>query len=239
MRRLLWVLACIGVGSSAFATVLGPGDILFNPALNGTGVPGSSGPFYTLGLPAWLAPANLAVSMSSPIAGIPGFSQFRGTVDSFGYYLNGSDTSSGVGVAYRILLTPNSAPNLVRASLGGINWFTPVISDAGSDESGVTSVTGGAQVWSDGDPYFIERDAFTGAPQWLFRLGANGTEIDPNQSSALVWFESAATVFAEVPIALLDGGAAGAARVITIPEPAAGLSLLMAWSAWSLARRRA
>lgn len=227
MKRMLVTCAAAALSTTAFAA-LPIGGLEFNPNLSGSGLPGTAGPFFVLGAPSWLAPGNLAASLSSPIAGIPGFAQFHGTVDSAAYFLNGMDATGGLGVAYRITLANNSAPNLVRASLSQSEWIDVAVALAGSDSSGSSSLAPSVVTWSNGDPYFIERDGVTGAPQWAFRVGANGTDLDAGEFSALVWFETDAQVPNEASIALLDGGAAGAARVIGIPEPTtlAGLGLI-------------
>lgn len=227
MKRILATFAAAALSAAASAA-LPIGGLEFNPNLNGSGLPGTGGPFFTLGAPSWLAPGNLYSSLSSTIEGIPGFAQFEGTVDSAAYYLNGMDTSGGLGVVYRINLANNSASNLVRAALKQAEWALIDVALAGSDSSGNSSSLSGPVTWTNGDPYFIERDAFSGAPQWAFRIGVNGTDLDAGETSALVWFETDATEKMEGSIALLDGGAAGAARVIGIPEPTtlAGLGLL-------------
>lgn len=225
MRKVLALLAVAALATPVFAGILNAGELFYNPALNGTGAVGTSGPFYTSGTPAWLTPANLDMSLSSPIQGIPGFAQFEGTVESFCYNI----PAGGMGIAYRINLAANSAPRLVRASVAAANWGGITVSDAGSDGTGSSTPAANSPNWSDGDPYFIERDAVTAAPQWVFRLGTNGTVIDPNGRSALVWFETDGVTCVETSISLLDGGAAGAARVLTVgvPSPAAaGLGLL-------------
>jgi hypothetical protein len=225
MRKIFAILAVAALSTSAFAGVLNAGELFYNPALAGTGAVGQNGPYYTSGTPAWMTPANLHDSLSSPIQGIPGFAQFEGTVESYCYNIPGG----GLGIAYRINLAANSAPRLVRASVAASNWDTIQVSDAGADGSGASTPAANNPTWNDGDPYFIERDAVTAAPQWVFRLGTNGTVIDPNGSSALVWFETNGEYCVETSISLLDGGAAGAARVLTvgIPSPAAaGLGML-------------
>ncbi len=222
MRKILGFVTALALAVPSFAA-LAPGGIEYNPDLAGSGEVGSTGPFYTSGLPAWLVPGGLAASMTGSIAGIPGFSDFSGGVDSYVYFVNGVDASGGLGFAYQINLDSSSAPNLVRASLAAAGWGTVAVTDNGSDNSG-SSTAKGTTSWTDGDPYFMERDAVGGNPQWQFRLGVNGTTINPGESSALVWFETDATFWTISSISLLDGGAAGAARVLTvgIPSPAAG-----------------
>jgi hypothetical protein len=238
-KALISFAAVAALAIPAFAG-LQMGDVLYNPDLTGTGEIGDGGPYYTSGLPSWLNDNSLKSSLVSPIQGIPGFSQFEGTVESAVHFINGVDASGGLGFSYRINLAGNSAPNLVRASLAAQGWLGVNIFDAGADNSGNTSAATGNTTWTDGDPYFIERDAIAGNPQWTFRLGQDGTTINPNQSSALVWLETDAEIWRESSISLLDGGAAGAARVLTvaIPSPAAaGLGLFGVALAGAFRRR--
>lgn len=226
---------CISIVALAFAVPalagLNPGDQWYNPDLAGTGEIGDGGPYYTAGAPAWLNAGSLAASLSSPIAAVPGFPAFTGTVNSGVYYVNGSDNSGGLGFAYQINLAGNSANRLVRASLSSALWQFASIIDAGSDQSGNSTAATGNTVWSDGDPYFIEREATLGLPAWNFRFGNDGTRLDAGQSSAWVWFETDTMFISNGgTISLLDGGTTGAARVLTvgaIPSPtAASLSLI-------------
>lgn len=231
MRKFLATAGALALASGAMA--LDVGESVYNPDITGSGLPGDGGPYYNDVLPAWLVPGNIAASLTSPISGIPGFMQFSGTVDSAAYFLNGVDESGGIGISYRINLDGNSASNLVRGSIKSDNWLNTIVDDAGSDGSGSSSAATGSVVWSDGDPYFIERDPITGSPQWTFRIGPNGTTLNAGDTSALVWFATQDVGFKEASIGLIDGGAAGAARIITIPEPAtisllglAGLALI-------------
>lgn len=225
MRKfVLSALAVAAFAAPSFAA-LAPGQVLYNPQLNGTGEIGAGGPFYTSGAPAWLGGPLLA-SLVAPIAGIPGFLQFQGTVTS-----RVAQVSPGVlGFAYQIQLNAQSAPNLVRAALNPIGWNGVNILDTGADGSGVSTNASGNTVWNDGDPYFIERAATPEEnPQWQFRLGSDGTQINKSNRSAWVWFEVQAQSWDDSTISLLDGGAAGASRVLTIviPSPAAaGLGML-------------
>lgn len=223
MKKAMIAFAAVAALALPASAGLQMGDVLYNPVLDGTGEIGDGGPYYTAGLPGWLNANGLKNSLVSPIQGIPGFSQFEGTVESAVYYVNGVNADDGLGFTYRINLAGNSAPNLVRASLAAQGWANVSIFDAGSDGSGNSTAATGNTVWSNGDPYFIERDAIAGNPQWTFRLGTDGTTLNPNQSSALVWLETDAEVWRESSISLLDGGAAGAARILTvvIPSPAA------------------
>lgn len=240
-RSLLVGLMVAGISSSAALANLPLGGQWYNPALAGTGEVGDGGPYYTAGLPAWVNPGGLATALVSPIMGIPGFAAFTGTVESAVYYLNGVDSSAGIGFTYRINLAANSAPRLVRGSLGSPVWAGITIADAGADGTGNTAPGKGNTTWTNGDPYFIEREATTGAPAWVFRLGTDGTTIDAGQSSALVWFETDAQYFNDGgAISLLDGGAAGAAHVLTVgvPSPqAASLGVIGVLMAGMLRRR--
>ncbi|MDX2200147.1 MAG: hypothetical protein SF069_14390 [Phycisphaerae bacterium] len=229
MKRMLSIGMLVGsLSSAAWAGSLPIGGVEFNPFLEGQGITGNTGPFYTEGLPTWLTPGNLLASLSSPIQSISGFLQFRGTVQSFVYNIPFDGKFGGVGFAYRIILNSNSTNNLNRASLGPSFWETANIWDAGSDGSGVSSPVGTSVFWNDGDPFFIERDGFTGAPAWSLRLGTDGTELDAGNRSALVWFATDGVGWTQSDISLLDGGALGAARVLAIPEPATISLMLLA-----------
>jgi hypothetical protein len=235
MRRLICTVALLSA-TTAFAGPLAPGDVAYNPDLAGSTLVGDGGPYYTAGAPAWLNPANIALTQSSPIVGIPGFSEFRGTVESTAYYINGVDASGGIGLSYRIQLAADSAPRLVRAALAEDGWPGVTITDAGSDGSGASASAGGGVVWFDGDPYFIQRDSATSAPEWAYRLGSNGAVLNESQQSALIWFATDATATSQSAIALLDGGAAGAALVLSVPEPAT--LTLVSVALLSILRRR-
>lgn len=240
MRKIYALLAAAALAAPVLAAALNPGDVMYNSDLAGSGKAGDGGPYYTNGLPAWAVPANLHASLSSPIAGIPGFAAFTGTVESWCYNIPGG----GVGLVYRINLAGNSASRLVRASISSVNWGGVGILDAGSDGSGTSSAVGSAVNWTDGDPYLIERSASPDEnPQWSYRFGTNGTELNPGQSSALTWFATDAVNCSQSSISLLDGGAAGAAHILSvapIPTPAAaGLGLLGLSLAGALRRRLA
>ncbi len=229
MRKVLMLVTALALAVPSLAG-LGAGDILYNPDLDFSGLTGTDGPFYTDGLPSWAMPGGLVSSLTADISGVPGFDAYTGTVESYVYYVNGVDATGGLGFAYRINLAADSAGGLVRASLASANWAPVDISDAGSDNSGSSTFSDEATLaWDDGDPYFIERDAVGGNPQWQFRLGIDGTSLDPEGFSALVWFQTDATFFTTSSVSLLNGGAAGAARVLAVgvPTPAAvGLGML-------------
>lgn len=219
MHKLIITLLAAALATPSFAA-LAPGMMLYNPELAGTGEVGSGGPFYNHLPQGWINPGNLLGSLSSPIVGVPGFAQFSGTVDSAVY-----QAAPGLlGFTYCIRLDGNSAANLVRASLAALGWTGVVVVDAGSDQSGNSTPGTGNTTWSDGAPYFIERAASPDEnPQWTFRLGTDGTTINANQHSAMVWFTVETEFWQRSTISLLDGGATGAARVLTIgiPSPAA------------------
>lgn len=221
MRRFISAILIASASSVALAN-LNNGDIVYNPAL---AVP--PGPTYTVGTPAWLNAGGLLASLSGAIS-----NDFTGVVDSYVYALNGVDGSGGLGFVYRISLAAGSNSGLVRGSLAPTGWAPVTIADAGSNESGASTQVGGSG-WTDGDPYFIERDFTTSAPAWQFRVGALGTRLDAGNSSALVWFETDATVWQRSEIDLLDSGLSGESPVLApIPAPAAiglgafGLALL-------------
>lgn len=241
MKKWFWSMAAVAaLAASASAAPLMMGAVQYNPDLAGTGEIGDGGPYYTSGLPSWVDDDGLKDSLVSPIQGIPGFSQFEGTVESWVYYVNGLDASGGLGLVYRINLSGNSAPNLVRASLAAAGWGNVAVNDAGSDGSGSSTAATGNTTWTDGDPYFIERDAIGGNPQWTFRLGTDGTTLNSGESSALVWFETDSEICRVSTISLLDGGAAGAAQVLTVavPSPEAGMLGLLGVTLVGALRRR-
>ena len=219
MRKLMMLLVVASAIPAFSAAPLSPGGVLYNPQLSGTGEIGSSGPFYSNSLPSWVNAGNLMHSLTSNIVGIPGFAAFQGTVQSWCYRLANGNT----GLVYRINLNANSAPRLVRASVGSSGFAGVGVLDAGSDGSGTSTAGAGNTNWTDGDPYFIERDALGLSPQWVYRIGTDGTVLNPSNQSALVFFETDAPGCTEGAISLLDGGAAGAARILTvgIPSPEA------------------
>ena len=236
MRKWLATAAAI-ISVAAFSATASAGfeigDLLYNPDLMGSGQVGTNGPFYVAGSPAWLNDANLVASMSSNIQSIPGFGQFRGTVDSFAYELDGG----GLGLAYRIVLNANSAPRLVRASIGPEGWDVAQIIAAGADGSGLSANAGNVLNWNDGDPYFIARDAVDASPYWQFRFANVGTVINNGQRSALIWFETRANTLGEDTITLQDGGVVGGARILSVPEPASMMLLASGFGIAVLRRR--
>lgn len=217
MQRSLSVICLVAALAAPAQAGLAAGDSIFNPQLNGTGQIGSTGPFYTSGVPIWLNNGNLIASLSSPINGIPGFPQFQGFVDSYLYAVSPSQ----LGLAYQIRLSASSADRLVRAAISPDGWSVVNVINAGADELGASTATTGAVNWSDGDPHFIGREFVTAAPFWQFRFGNIGTVLNRGQQSALIWFETNALQgqVLEGSITLQDGGAVGGARVLTIPEP--------------------
>ncbi len=214
----------LALTSAAWAGNLNTG-LEYNVDLGGTGAPGDAGPFFSSGLPGWLGAESLATHMTTDIQSIPGFDQFMGQVRSTVYYVNGEDAGNGLGFGYEILLDATNRNDLVRASLNPANWSVVDVLDAGSDGSGDSAAL--APGWSDGDPYFIERDPALGNPQWQYRVGASGASLLNGTKSAIVWFQTDATAWDLGNIAVQDNGAAvGAAGVLTpLPEPAS-LALL-------------
>lgn len=217
------IAACFAVALSAGVALadLNNGDIFYNPD-----VPGPPATLYTVGTPAWLSGGSLATSLAGAIS-----NDFTGVVDSYVYYVNGVDSSGGLGFVYKISLDGSSNSGLVRGSLAPTGWAPTTIFDTGSNESGASTTVGAG--WADGDPYFIERDFFTSAPAWQFRVGGMGTQLNAGNTSALVWFETDATAWQVSEIDLLDSGLSGEAAVLApIPAPAAiglaafGLALL-------------
>lgn len=224
MKRLAICLVSALCVNAALAN-LNNGDIFYNPV-----VPGSPSPLYTVGTPTWLNAGGLATSLAGSIS-----HDFSGVVDSYVYYLNGVDSSGGLGFVYKITLAAGSNSGLVRGSVAPPGWMGTTIFNTGSNESGA-STSVGAGGWSDGDPYFIERDLSTSAPAWQFRLGGRGTQLNAGNMSALVWFETDATAWQHSEIDLLDSGLSGEAAILApVPAPAAiglgtfGLALLGHW----------
>ncbi len=219
-QRLKGWLMAVGLGLlvvpiAAADVALPPGMALTNPD---TGEPSP----YTNVLPGWVsgAPAaTLAGAMTQ---------DFTGTVTSNVYYLNGVDSSGGLGFVYHFdVASVLGGTGLVRASFAKLGWTGVTISDAGSDGSG--SSTGiGTISWSDGDPYFITRkDLPSGdqspALQWSTEF--DGTVIFGGQSSALAFFATDATEWTTSYTGLLDSGATGKADIL-VPIPAPGALLL-------------
>lgn len=234
----------VALGSLAFLAApamadLNPGQVFENP---NEVLPGPL--YYTDGLPAWYVGAPVA-SMLAPITGAGGV-PFTGTPPAAGvlsevYYVNGVDETGGLGFIYQFELdaaSPGTA--MVRASFATAQWYKFTIFDTGSDNSGTSTVrAGGSNTWTDGDPYFIERQ-FTGAPgiQWNGALG--GTQINRGQISAIVWFETDAPKYEISTVSLLDGGATGVAAIFSpyIPSPSAAVLGLIGTAIVGLRRRK-
>ena len=219
-KHVIGVGLALAIALPASAAMLPMGGQHYNPVVSGTGQVGSAGPFYTAGTPAWLVPANLIASLSSPIMGVPGFSAYSGTVDSWIYNAG----LNRLGFAYRINLDAASAGRLVRASESNPFWQNVTVFDAGADGGGTSTPESGLG-WSNGDPFFIERESSLGTPAWDYRHSTCGTTLNPNQSSAIVWFETSARSYMQFgSISLIDGGALGAARILSvIPAPQSAL----------------
>src|SRR5687767_15822131 len=93
--RLKLALAALALGALVLPAQadLNPGDDFQNPEL------ATLPPWYTSGLPAWYggAPADSLLSdIAPPTLGTP----FVGTVLSEVYFVNGVDSSGGLGFAY-------------------------------------------------------------------------------------------------------------------------------------------
>lgn len=241
-----------GTGRYAFALVvlataagvradLNPGDNFQNPDL--VALP----PNYTDGLPGWYGgsqAASLISAIAPPTLGTP----FVGNVRSEVWFVNGVDASGGLGFVYQFTLDPSySADGLESASFSPAQWGLFTISDTGSDNSGTSSAVAppaippaGFTNWSDGDPYTIRRDAGTGAPEIRWTGTAGGTTIEGGQSSALIWFETNATMWTNGIVTLLDGGVGGSAIILTpaIPEPAGATLGLLGLGLMTQIRRR-
>jgi len=217
------------------------GDNLQNPEL------ATEPPFYTDGLPPWVG-GTLAASLDSPIFPPSLGTPFVGTVRSEVWYVNGVDASGGLGFAYRFTLDPSyTADGLESASFAPASWGAFTIFETGSDNSGSSTAVpppaippAGFASWSDGDPYTIKRDPGTGAPEirWTGVLG--GTAIFGGESSALIWFETDATMWTESLVTLLDGGVGGTARILApfVPEPTGAVLGLIGLAVIGLGRRK-
>lgn len=234
--------AAFGLLSAGIAHAdLNLGDNLQNPDL------ATQPPFYTDGLPPWVG-GTLAASLDSlispPTLGTP----FVGIVHSEVWYVNGVDASGGLGFAYRFTLDPSySADGLESASFAPASWAAFTIFETGSDNSGTSTGVpapsippAGFTSWTDGDPYTIKRDPFTGAPEirWTGALG--GTTMEGGQTSALIWFETDATLWTDSIVTLLDGGVGGSARILVpfIPEPTGVVLGMIGLAAVGLGRRK-
>ena len=239
MRTVLVVALVVAAmtGTCTWAAPLAPGTSVDNP-LNPGVVPD-----FTLGLPGYFTPPNLIATLVSPYSGA-----FTGTVTSRVYRDPGDLTLAFE--YYYTNTTPGPVLDIIRSTIGDTSypWLGYLITDAGSDESGTSTVGGGGGVnWTDGDPTFLLRDpAVSGAGltiQW--RALSDGTVLRNTtlDDSALVWFDTNAFAYQTTNVGILDSGGTSnaegyAPRSVStlIPEPTTlsllGLALL------AMARRR-
>jgi hypothetical protein len=240
-RALIWpTIMALALTVGPASADLNPGDTFQNPEL--VTLP----PHYTSGLPAWYvgAPvASLTGEMQPPTLGIP----FTGEVVSEVFFVNGLDASGGLGFAYQFKLRADfTADGMEAASMAPNGWGMFNIFDTGADGSGVSTPVPpggmpppGFENWADGDPYSIQRDALTGAPEirWTGALG--GTELRGGQRSSIIWFETDAPEWTTSVVTLLDGGVGGSALILApIPEPTATVLGFVGLAAVALLKRR-
>jgi len=207
------ILAAVGAAKADLTL----GGQQFNPAL--PGMPD----YYTLGLPSWANGTNDKVldSLNAPMT-----DDFVGTADSYVYALNEVDASGGLGFAYRFNVTSVSGgQGLIRASFAPANWIGAYVSEAGSDESGLsTKIPGSPITWADGDPYVLSRSFLDGHPiiEWASYNLMNGTMIKGGNYSALIWLAVPNVHDWTVSsTGLLDGGARGEVAILAVPAPGA------------------
>jgi hypothetical protein len=206
------VLALAAFASSAIADV--------NPVWNTQ--TGSSFPTFTLGTPSWLtgAAVNQAAHLTAPMTGA-----FAGTVDSWVYFLNGTDSSAGLGFVYKFAVTNYASGNgVVRASFDSDPaWAASSVTSMGSDSSGTSTQRGPVgKGWTNGDPSAIILDATYFSPEIQFNSNGIGTILNkPTNTSALIWFATDATSFKTSFTGLQDTGKVGYADVLIVPAPAA------------------
>jgi len=243
--RLTTVVSLFAVSLAApFARAdLNPGDNFQNPELL------TSPPWYTSGLPAWYdgTPED---SLLAPIAPPSLGFAFIGDVFSQVYFVNGVDSSGGLGFAYTFTLDPAySHDGMESASFSPAQWAGVTIFDTGADGSGSSTAQdtpalppGGFAAWTDGDPYTIRRDGSTEAPElrWTGELG--GTTIEGGQNSSIVWFETDAKAWDRSIVSLLDGGVGGSAYILSpatvIPEPAGTVLVFLGLTTIGFFKRR-
>lgn len=241
--RLKLAIAALAMGAIVLPVQadLNPGDDFQNPDLV------TQPPWYTPGLPAWYggAPADSLLSaIAPPTLGTP----FVGTVLSEVYFVNGVDSSGGLGFAYQFALDQSyTFDALESASYAPTGWAGVTIFDTGADDSGSSTAVpppgippAGFANWTDGDPYTIRRDSSTAAPEirWTGTLG--GTEINGGETSSIIWFETDATFWSRGIVTLLDGGVGGAAHILVpgIPEPTGAVLVLIGLASVGYVRRR-
>jgi hypothetical protein len=223
MRRVLFgvVLVVASAGLTLGAVTPLPQDTtVFDPAVG-------SLPAYQTALPAYFTAPNLVASMTSSYVG-----GFAGEVTSKVY----RDPSTGfLAFEYKWTNEPTGGVrDLIRSTIGDPNtspWLGWDITNCGADGSGSSTAASVIPNWTDGDPYFILRDpTVTGEGLTVqFRDRSQGTVLRSSTSdySALVFFETNATIYAVTDVGVLDSGIVASARGFApaVPEPATLLLL--------------
>jgi len=213
---------------------------------------GLAAPFYTDGLPAHVIPANLVTTHTCDYS-LPG-DDFAGRVTSWAY-ADPADLAAPGSLTFVYHYT-NTTPagagtrDMVRATVGDVSfpWKGWLITDSGSDNSGSSTIGGGAIDWTDGDPNFILRDPTVSGEgitfQW--RAVSDGTVLrNPSDDSALMWLDTNALSWQITNTDIIDSGLSAECTALApaqfiIPEPTTAIvwSLLAALGLGMAARRR-
>jgi len=166
-----------------------------------------------------LAASNLNGAMDAEFTG--------GLVDSWVYYIAGSDASSGLGFVYYYHFPQAYAgPPLQRSTFDPEDWQTAtntLVAQAGWDGSGAsTAVPGGGSGWTDGDPASISTVLGYPGIDWI-EAGV-GTKFLAGDDSSLIYFHCPdARSWRMGSCAVIDGNKVAHAPVLVAPLPGAAL----------------
>jgi hypothetical protein len=218
---LVALFAVFALVTSASAVPLGPGETQTKPGF------GLDLPNYDTMKPGFFVPDNVLDVQIHPFTG-----DFSGNLTTTVY-----ENGPGGPLAFQYVFTNDHDSNeLIRATLGSNQWaagWVDILS-AGADGSG-SSTTNGNPNWTDGDPNFILR-TIPGSLAFQWRETNIGTTLlDQDGSgtglSSMIWVETTATAFQQIPVGLIDGGvvgqtiAKGPLHIEAIPEPGAMILL--------------
>lgn len=223
ISRKLLAVGLMAAATTAWAGIpLTPGNGDFEPL---AGMP----PAYSIALPAYVVPANLVTTMSSPYNVTIGGEIMAGTLVSNVYR---NPATGFLTFVYKDSNSSAGTENVLRFTLSAL-WVTNGtlhITDNGADRSGSTHNGGtmGNPGWTNGDPRFILWDAGQQQLDVQFRNavsggGTAGTIIQPGDFSAQIFFETDATTYTSSNAGLIDGVTANTPYLgpNLIPEPAA------------------
>jgi hypothetical protein len=214
------------MGAAVAQADINPGDVYYNPNLT------SLVPHYNTSMPMW-ASGGFADELVASISG-----DFVGQVTSRVYFLNGMDGQEGLGFTYQVDVEAPPDAGLVRASWSDA-WQGLTVMDTGAFGPGSSTSATGATVWSDGKPYWIERDGGGAMAFQLRGVDLSGTVLNGGDESATVWWTVDAPDWRESEVELLDSALSGeAATLVAVPSPgASALGIVGFMAVASLSRR--